>query len=70
MKQTRVTEYLIEYLKDCHISPETVSAATGIDAYKLKDGCLRPLTAEEFLELCVYLKIRPEDVWAAVKRNQ
>lgn len=62
MEKSMVTEYIIKYLTENHISAESVSADTEISVNKLKPGYTKPLLAEEFLDLCVYLKISPERI--------
>lgn len=68
MVKSKVTDYIIGYLESYGIPAECVSKEVKVPQEKLKAGYQRPLSAEEFLELCVYLKIRPEDVWEAVNK--
>lgn len=69
MSKSLVTEYLIAYFKQHHISPEETASALGIDERKLKPDYVKPLEAEEFLELCVYLGISPEHVARKIREN-
>lgn len=62
MEKSNVTDYMAEYLEKNGISTEETGDIVGIPTEKLEKGSGKALTAEEFLELCVYLKIRPEDV--------
>jgi hypothetical protein len=41
---------------------KSLAAHAGIDAGKLRKDYKEPLDAEEFLSLCAYLGIRPEQV--------
>lgn len=66
MEKSKVSEYFIAYLEENSILPEEIQRATGISVKKLKTGYEEQLTAEEFLELCVYLGIRPESVKEAI----
>lgn len=68
MVESKVTDYIIGYLESYGIPAESVSKEVDIPQEKLKAGYRRPLSAEEFLELCIYLGIRPEDVWEAVNK--
>ncbi|MBO5069567.1 MAG: hypothetical protein J6C37_04315 [Roseburia sp.] len=69
MSKSLVTEYFITYFKKHHISPEETARALGIDVGKLTPGYREPLDAEEFLELCVYLGICPEQVAQGIREN-
>lgn len=62
MSKSPVTEYFIEYFKRNHISADETAQAIGIDPQKLTPGYREPLDAEEFLELCFFLGICPEQV--------
>ena len=71
MRQTsEVTEYMIKYLCENSLSSGLVSQKTGIPEEKLRPGYKEPLLADEFLRLCVYLKISPEKIASALKRNE
>lgn len=62
MERSKVTDYMIKYLEETDISPEQVSNETGIPIEKLRRDYTVSLASDEFLELCVYLQIRPEMV--------
>lgn len=64
------TEYMIKYLCENSLSSGLVSQKTGIPEEKLRPGYKEPLLADEFLRLCVYLKISPEKIASALKRNE
>ncbi len=57
-----VTNRLANYIRQQHISPERVSKDTGVGIEKLIPDTGAVLDATEFLEVCVYLGIRPEDM--------
>ena len=56
----KVSEKIVNYIKINNISPSLISKDTGIDEEKLS-GNTEAFNASEFLELCSYLNIRPED---------
>lgn len=67
MKQSNVTATLAQYIRQNHISVTQVSKDTGIPEPKLSvfDDVVRDefkLNASEFLTLCAYLNIKPEEV--------
>mgnify|MGYP004596616867 CR=1 FL=1 len=62
MGESRVTEYMIKYLKDTGISSRKIAEQTKIPEDKLKPGYKEPLLADEFLRLCVLLKLSPEKI--------
>lgn len=66
MGKSRVTDYLLQYMEQHQISAAWAAGAAGIDIKKLKKGYRKPLLSDEFLELCVVLRIRPEDVMEAL----
>ena len=57
-----VTNRLANYIAQQHISSERVAKDTGVAIQKLVPGTEATLEAGEFLELCRYLGIRPEDM--------
>ena len=57
-----VTNRLANYIAQQHISPERVAKDTGVAIEKLVPETEETLEAGEFLELCIYLGIRPEDM--------
>lgn len=58
----KVTNRLANYIAQQHISPERVAKDTGVAIDKLLIDTDQVLEAGEFLELCLYLGIRPEDM--------
>ena len=58
----KVTNRLANYIARQHISPERVAMDTGVALEKLVPETEETLEAGEFLELCIYLGIRPEDM--------
>lgn len=67
MKEFSVTEYMIHYMEQNHMESKKVASETGISKEKLTKGYQEPLFADEFLTLCVYFGIRPEEVAKAMK---
>lgn len=67
MEKYGVTEFFIKYFEDNKIEKRWISEKTGIPESKLERGYKKALTAEEFLYLCAFLSIRPEDVLTAIK---
>ena len=70
MGTSKVTDYMIEYIDKRQILAEQIEEELGILADKLRLGYEEPLWAEEFLELCVWLGIRPEEVAAKICENK
>lgn len=66
MEKSRVTDYLLQYMKQHQISAAWAAKAAKIDVDKLTEDYKEPLLSDEFLELCIILNIRPEDVMAAL----
>ena len=62
MEESRVTEYILQYMKEHHILSSTLSRETGISVEKLVPEYKEALLADEFLRLCVYLKLSPEEI--------
>ena len=62
MKKSAVTEFFIEYLERNQINKAWVSEKTGIEIEKISENSRMPLTASEFLTLCAFLEIEPEEV--------
>lgn len=62
MSSSRVTNYVMHYLKMNGITAEQIERETGISAEKLSKGYKEPLDAEEFLMLCAHLGLEPEDI--------
>lgn len=65
-----VTEYMIRYIHENQISIRQISEKTGISEEKLKSGYKEPLLADEFLELCVALDLRPEKIASALWKER
>lgn len=57
----KAEKYLLDYIVSHHISLERIMNDTGIDIEK-RVRLKQDLIAEEFLTLCTYLGIRPEDI--------
>ena len=62
LKKESVTKQLAEYLKNNQISTKQVAEHTGISEEKLLTDTTKTLNATEFLELCAYLNIQPEEI--------
>ena len=62
MEKSRVTEYILTYMRENQITASELSEKTGIAEEKLCPDYKEPLLAEEFLELCVLLKLSPEEI--------
>lgn len=63
MKEKRAMEAVFQYLKEQQISYKQIKKDTEIDI-----SSDRTLTATEFLNLCVYLRKKPED-FAALQES-
>lgn len=66
MEKSKVTEFFLEYFEKNRINIKEISEKTGIGKEKLSREYKKPMTAEEFLKLCVFLKIEPEVVQASI----
>lgn len=62
MGQSKVTEYILNYMNENNIPSRILSNQTGILEEKLSPNYKEPLLADEFLRLCVYLKLSPEEI--------
>lgn len=62
LKKESVTIRLAEYLQNNQISTAQVAEDTGISEEKLLTDTTKTLNATEFLELCAYLNIQPEEI--------
>lgn len=58
-----VTKGIAEYIFEHHISTLQITRDTQIPEHKLKRDTNEKLTAAEFLMLCAYLNIKPEDYY-------
>ena len=56
-----VTEKMVEYIVKNEISAEQAAKDTQVPVCKLRSGCKEPLLASEFLQLCQYFGVRPEE---------
>lgn len=54
--------YISEFIEKNHLNIEEISEELDILKEKMILGTEESLSAEEFLRLCQYLHIRPEDV--------
>lgn len=70
MGKSKVTDFMIEYMQKHNILVHEMALELGIQEEKLKNGYTDPLDAEEFLGLCVKLRLRPEEVAEAIRRNE
>ncbi|MBR5564561.1 MAG: hypothetical protein IKW08_00190 [Roseburia sp.] len=69
MEKSAVTEFFLKYFEKNRIDIEEISEKTGIKKEKLSENYRYPLTSEEFLELCFFLGIKPEEIREAIKRE-
>lgn len=60
-KVKNVSEKIMEYIKINQLSVRKISEDTGVSEKKLLNKS-EPLNATEFLEICSYLDVRPEDM--------
>ena len=68
MNKSRVTEYILAYMQEKGISASEISGQTGIPEEKLYPDYSEPLLAEEFLELCVFLRLSPEEILKNIRK--
>ncbi len=54
-------KYILKYIEECKISKDKIKEDTGIDFGRIEEMGLE-LTAGEFIVLCPYLKLSPEEV--------
>lgn len=69
MEKSDVTEFFLKYFEENKIEKQKISEETGIVEEKLSRKYQEALTAEEFLRLCVFLSIQPEEVLAAIRKE-
>ena len=69
MENSAVTDFFLEYFEKNRISKAWISEKTGIAIEKISDNYRQPLTASEFLELCVLLEIEPERIQEWIKTH-
>ncbi len=61
MDKVNVTGKMIDYIKNNQIAVEQIERDLHISASKLRGDTKEKLMAAEFLELCRYLNVLPED---------
>ena len=59
--------YIAEFIEKKKLSIKEISINVNVSKKKLILGTEESLTAEEFLRLCQYLHIRPEEVLRELK---
>ena len=69
MKKSEVTDYFLEYFEKNRMNIKEISEKTGIKISKLSKEYKTPLTAEEFLKLCVLLRIQPEEILKSIQKG-
>ena len=57
-------------MQEQNVLVQKIALELGIKEEKLREGYEEPLDAGEFLELCVKLGLRPEDISAAIRINE
>ena len=67
MEKSDVTEFFLKYFEKNRINEVWISEKTGIDTAKLSKGYKESLTAGEFLRLCAFLQIQPEEIMLIIK---
>lgn len=70
MNESKAMEYLIEYMKRNHISAKMLADELGRSGEDDEEAGTEPLYADEFLELCLWLHLRPEEVMAAIRESE
>lgn len=60
-KDIKVSEQIRKYIKDNNIPVAQIVTDTGISEEKIVSGA-NPFNATEFLEICSYLNLSPEDM--------
>ena len=69
MEKSGVTEFFLKYFEENGIKKEWISEKVGIEEEKLSVDYKEPLTAEEFLKLCAFLSIQPEEVIISIRKR-
>lgn len=67
MEKSEVTEFFLKYFEKNRIDKAWISEKTGIDRNKLSREYKESLTADEFLRLCAFLQIQPEEIMMIIK---
>lgn len=62
-----VTKKIAEYISGQNFSVDEISKELDIEVQKLQVGTEEALEADEFLSLCFYLKIKPEQFYAEIE---
>lgn len=62
VSEKNVTIRLAEYIQKKGISTNMIAMETGIAEKKMQTNATYSLSAAEFLALCAYLNVRPEDI--------
>lgn len=70
MEESKAMEYLIDYMKRNHISVKMLADELGRTNKDGGETEPEPLLADEFLELCLWLHLRPEEVAAAIRDSE
>lgn len=70
MEKSKVTEYMICYIRKNRISRAWISEKTGIPEQKLRKNYEEPLCADEFLRLCVVLDLTPEKIASELRKEK
>lgn len=68
MNKSRVTEYILAYMQEKGILASEISGQTQIPEEKLHPDYKEPLLAEEFLELCVFFRLSPEEIAKTIRK--
>jgi len=61
----KAEKYLLDYIEQSHISKERVREVIGIDIENLVKNH-QDLEADEFIRMCVFLGVNPDDVMNAI----
>ena len=69
MEKSAVTEFFLKYFEKNRIDSEWISEEIGIEKEKLSKNYKKTLTAEEFLQLCFFLGIKPETVRESIQKE-
>ncbi|MBR5127646.1 MAG: hypothetical protein IKU69_04370 [Roseburia sp.] len=70
MEKSAVTEFFLEYFEKHRINIGEISEKLGIEKERFSENYRKSLSADEFLRLCAWLNIKPEEVRDAIKRKQ
>lgn len=62
MNKTCVSKKIAKYIKENQLSIKHIVMDTGISEAKILNENNEGLNATEFLEICFYLNLRPEDI--------